>query len=64
MHLSVSLIQRLSLDPNEQMAIHKKETAQLYATIQENINSPDPVWKIKPLPKRHTTATKGTNLVE
>jgi hypothetical protein len=30
------------------MASHKKKTAQLYATIQQNINSPDPVWKIKP----------------
>ena len=31
------------------MATHKKKTAQLYATIQQNIESPDPVWKIKPL---------------
>ena len=44
-----SVEQTLELDPEEHMAVHKKKTAKLYATIQQNINSPDPVWKIKPL---------------
>ncbi|CAB4020905.1 Hypothetical predicted protein [Paramuricea clavata] len=43
------MMKRLSLDPEEHMASHKRKTAQLYATIQQNINSPDPVWQIKPL---------------
>lgn len=43
------MMERLSLDPDENIAASKKRNRQLFQAIQQNIQSPDPVWKVKPL---------------
>lgn len=41
--------QRLSIDADEAMAISQKRNKQLFEVIQQNVQSSDPVWKVKPL---------------
>lgn len=43
------MMERLSIDADEAMAISQKRNKQLFEVIQQNVQSSDPVWKVKPL---------------